>query len=97
LSCLVFWVPRIGNILELFFSFYHLGRYPLFLYPSSIARLLMFGVPIAWATYFPARAMTGHGSFPQACLGAACAALAGGLLATALYRLGLQRYQSATS
>jgi ABC-2 type transport system permease protein len=91
---LVFWSP--GLFTWIFDSLFQMARYPVGLYPGWLRLVLTWVVPVGIMTTVPAQALTGD--LPAAML-AGSLALATALLvgASALFRLGLRRYASASS
>ncbi|MFN2292454.1 MAG: ABC transporter permease [Anaerolineae bacterium] len=75
---------------------FQMARYPVGLYPSWLRMVLTWLVPVGIMTTIPAQALTG--ALPAATLIASLmAALVLLLVASALFRLGLRRYASASS
>jgi ABC-2 type transport system permease protein len=75
---------------------FQMARYPVGLYPSWLRMVLTWLVPVGIMTTIPAQALTG--ALPAATLAASlAAALVLLLAASALFRLGLRRYASASS
>jgi ABC-2 type transport system permease protein len=96
LATTAFWFTRIDNIEMIFWNIFEAGRYPIDVYPLYIRRFLTFGVPLAFITTIPARALSGGlpaSTLLQAVLLAAAMALVSGWF----WRLGLRRYGSASS
>src|SRR5260370_2527091 len=54
-----FWFIRIDNIEMIFWNLFEAGRYSIDVYPLYIRRFLTFGVPLAFITTIPARALSG--------------------------------------
>ena len=91
-----FWFTRIDNIEMIFWNIFEAGRYPIDVYPMYIRRFLTFGVPLAFITTIPARALSGglpNGILAMSVLLAAAMAV----VSTWFWRLGLRRYGSASS
>jgi ABC-2 type transport system permease protein len=91
-----FWFTRIDNIEMIFWNIFEAGRYPIDVYPLYIRRFLTFGVPLAFITTFPARALGGAlqaGTLVTAILLAAAMAA----VSAWFWRVGLRRYGSASS
>lgn len=59
LATLAFWFIRIENILQIFWSVYVAGRWPVSIYPTWLKFILTAVVPIAFAVTVPAEAMAG--------------------------------------
>jgi ABC-2 type transport system permease protein len=91
---LVFWSP--GLFTWIFDSLFQMARYPVGLYPDWLRLVLTWIVPVGMVTTVPAQALAG--SLPVGIL-AGAVALAAVLLAgaSALFRIGLRRYASASS
>ena len=96
LATSAFWLVRVENILVVFQSMYEAGRWPVSIYPGWLRFALTFVVPVGFAVTVPAQALAGHLTWPV--VGGA-AALAAGLFVVArvVWRLGLRRYQGASS
>jgi ABC-2 type transport system permease protein len=96
LAASAFWLVRVENILVVFQSMYEAGRWPVSIYPGWLRFALTFVVPVGFAVTVPAQALAGHVTWPVV---AGAAALAVGLfiLARVIWRLGLRRYQGASS
>lgn len=92
---LVFWSP--GFLFGwVFDGIYEMARYPVNLYPNWIQLLLTWIVPVGVMTTVPVRALTGALT-PQLFLGSTLLAAALFVGATALFRVGVSRYTSASS
>jgi ABC-2 type transport system permease protein len=91
-----FWFTRIENIEMIFWNLFEAGRYPIDVYPIYIRRFLTFGVPLAFITTFPARALGGMLEM-QTFLLAMLLAAAMAAVSTWFWRQGLRRYGSASS
>ena len=94
-SALALWSP--GFLFTwVFDGLFRMARYPVGLYPGWLRLVLTWIVPVGVMTTVPAQALSG--SLPAATL-LGSVALAGALLvaASALFRLGLRRYASASS
>jgi ABC-2 type transport system permease protein len=96
LATSAFWLVRVENILVVFQSMYEAGRWPVSIYPGWLRFALTFIVPVGFAVTVPAQALAGHLTW-QVLAGAW--ALAVGLFAAArlFWRMGLRRYQGASS
>ena len=96
LATSAFWLVRVENILVVFQSMYEAGRWPVSIYPGWLRFALTFVVPVGFAVTVPAQALAGYLTWPV--VGGA-AALAAGLFVVArvVWRLGLRRYQGASS
>jgi len=94
-TALVFWSP--GFLFTwVFDALFQMARYPVGLYPGWLRLALTWIVPVGLMTTVPAQALTGALSAPVllGSLGLAACLLLG---ASALFRLGLRRYASASS
>jgi ABC-2 type transport system permease protein len=91
-----FWFIRIENIEMIFWNIFEAGRYPIDVYPLYIRRFLTFGVPLAFITTFPARALGGALETPTVFLAVLLAAAMAAVSAW-FWRMGLRRYGSASS
>ena len=94
-AALVFWAPEV-YFTWVFDGVFQLGRYPVDLYPAWLRVVLTWVIPIGVMTTIPAQALTGATSIGTL---AGALALAGVLVvgASALFRIGLRRYTSASS
>jgi len=91
-----FWFTRIENVEMIFWNLFESGRYPIDVYPASIRHFLTFGVPIAFITTIPARAL-GRGLETSTVLLAVLLAFAMAMASAWFWRVGLLRYGSASS
>lgn len=96
LSTLSFWFVRVENILEIFRSMYEAGRWPVSLYPGWLRYGLTFIVPVAFATTFPAEAITGRLNLQTLILSIVLAAVLF-VLARLFWKLGLKHYSGASA
>jgi ABC-2 type transport system permease protein len=96
LATTAFWFTRIDNIEMIFWNIFEAGRYPIDVYPIAIRRFLTFGVPLAFITTIPARALSG-GLQAGTMLLAVLLAVAMAGVASWFWRVGLRRYGSASS
>lgn len=55
-----FWFVQLENVMELLFTFYEAGRFPVNIFPDWMRMLLTFVVPIAFVTTVPASALLGR-------------------------------------
>jgi ABC-2 type transport system permease protein len=60
LATLAFWFVRIENILQIFWSMYTAGRWPIGIYPRWLRWTLTLVVPVAFAVTVPAEAISGR-------------------------------------
>jgi ABC-2 type transport system permease protein len=91
-----FWFTRIENIEMIFWNIFEAGRYPIDVYPLYIRRFLTFGVPLAFITTVPARALGGALEASTVVLSMLLAA-AMAVVSAWFWRFGLRRYGSASS
>ena len=94
-TALAFWSP--GFLFTwVFDSLFQLARYPVGIYPPWLRIFLTWAVPVGLITTVPAEALTGQlaPGMALASLGLAALLLAG---ASALFRVGVRRYASASS
>lgn len=94
-AALVFWAPEV-HFTWIFDGLFQLGRYPVDLYPRWLRLVLTWVVPVGVMTTIPAQALTGATSWPELA-GALALAAAMVVAASALFRVGLRRYTSASS
>jgi ABC-2 type transport system permease protein len=55
-----FWLVDLENVMELLFTFYEAGRFPVSIFPAWVRALLTFVVPIAFVTTVPASVLLGR-------------------------------------
>jgi len=79
-----FWFVQLENVLELLFTFYEAGRFPVSVFPTWLRAILVFVVPIAFITTIPAAVIIGR-------LNAEFVAC------TAFWRYAVRHYNSASS
>jgi len=96
LATSAFWLVRVENILMVFQSMYEAGRWPVSIYPGWLRFALTFVVPIGFAVTVPAQALAGHLTWPFL-VGAGALAVGLFTVARLFWRLGLRRYQGASS
>ncbi|HEY3281125.1 MAG TPA: ABC-2 family transporter protein [Armatimonadota bacterium] len=96
LTTAAFWFTRIDNIEMIFWNVFEAGRYPIDVYPLQVRRLLTYGIPLAFITSVPARALGGTLSPPMV-VASLVLATAATLASAWFWRLGLRRYGSASS
>ena len=94
-SALVLWSP--GFLFTwVFDSLFQMARYPVGLYPGWLRLVLTWVVPVGVMTTIPAQALTGALS-AEVLMGSLALAVALLIGSSALFRLGLRRYASASS
>lgn len=96
LTTTAFWLVKVENLPELFYSIFSAGRFPVSAFPTWARFALTFIVPVAFATTVPAAAATGRldGTMAAGSLLVAALAL---LLSHGLWRLAVASYTSASS
>ena len=96
LATLAFWFVRVENLLQIFWSMYTAGRWPVSIYPGWLKWILTIVVPVAFAVTVPAEAVAGR---LHATTLAGAVALAAALLAFSrwFWRQGLKRYSGASA
>ena len=96
LATLSFWFIRVDNILQVFWSLYWAGRWPIGIYPGWLRFLLTAVVPVAFAVTVPAEAISGRGTVE----GLVVALLLGAALLVAsrwFWLRGLRQYSGASA
>jgi ABC-2 type transport system permease protein len=96
LATLAFWLVRVENILTIFLSIYHAGRWPLSLYPGWLRYGLIFVIPVAFATTIPVEALTSRLSW-QTLAGALVGAVVLFAVSRAFWKFGLKHYSGASA
>jgi ABC-2 type transport system permease protein len=94
-AALVFWSPGV-LFTWVFDGLFQLARYPVGMYPGWLRLVLTWVVPVGVITTIPAQALAGSLTAP-ALAGSVGFALLLAVGASALFRLGLRRYASASS
>lgn len=92
----VFWLSSVTAITMFFFDIMQAGRYPVVFFPTAIRMLLTVVVPLAFATTYPAQAITGGISWPVVLGGIAFSVVALGLVRV-LWLHAIRLYASASS
>jgi len=96
LATLAFWLVRIENVLTIFLSVYHAGRWPLSLYPGWLRYGLIFIIPVAFATTIPVEALTSRLNWVTL-VAAFTAAVILFAVSRAFWKLGLKHYSGASA
>jgi ABC-2 type transport system permease protein len=96
LATLAFWLVRVENILTIFLSVYHAGRWPLSLYPGWLRYGLIFIIPVAFATTIPVEALTSRLNWVTL-LAAFAAAVVLFVASRAFWKFGLRHYSGASA
>lgn len=94
-TALAFWSPEL-MLTWVFGSVMEMARFPLGLYPGWLRLVLTWVVPVGIVTTIPAETLTGRLA-PGMLAGSVALALALLVGASALFRVGLRRYASASS
>jgi ABC-2 type transport system permease protein len=96
LATLAFWLVRVENVLTIFLSVYHAGRWPLSLYPGWLRYGLIFIIPVAFATTIPVEALTSRLNWVTL-VAAFTAAVVLFSLSRAFWKFGLKHYSGASA
>lgn len=96
LSYLAFWTHSVSTVIMFFQDVMQAGRYPVTFFPGAVRVLFTAIVPLAFATTFPAQAITGGISWWLVGASVAFAAIAVVLLRF-LWNHAIRRYSSASS
>jgi ABC-2 type transport system permease protein len=96
LATLAFWLVRVENILTIFLSVYHAGRWPLSLYPGWLRYGLIFIIPVAFATTIPVEALTSRLNWVTL-VAAFAAAVVLFIASRAFWKFGLRHYSGASA
>ncbi len=96
LATLSFWFIRIENVMNVFWSIYLAGRWPIGIYPRWLRITLIAFVPVAFAVTVPAETVTGR--LEPRMFTATLALAAVFLVASRLFwRLGIRHYSGASA
>lgn len=96
LALMAFWMQSVEPIPGVFNAALETGKYPVGFFPVGVRAFLMFAFPVAFATTFPAAALTGGvGWWPVA--GGVLLSAVAATLVRRIWRLGLRSYASASS
>jgi ABC-2 type transport system permease protein len=96
LATFAFWLIRLENILQLFWSMYQAGRWPVAIYPRWLRIGLTAVVPVAFAVTVPAEALAGRltaGNLALACV----VSLTLTILSRWFWLRGLKHYSGASA
>ncbi|WP_162913024.1 ABC-2 family transporter protein [Rhodospirillaceae bacterium SYSU D60014] len=96
LTTTAFWLIKVDNLPELFYSLFTAGRFPVSAFPPWARFFLTFILPIAFATTVPASAAAGRLDGGMAA-GSVLVAVFALLLSHGLWRLAVASYTSASS
>ncbi|MGI8404964.1 MAG: ABC transporter permease [Thermomicrobiales bacterium] len=91
-----FWMSSVTSITFFFYDIMQAGRYPVVFFPNAIRALLTFVIPLAFATTFPAQAITGGISW-WIVFGAVAFCLIALVLVRVFWRYAVRFYASASS
>lgn len=95
-SVFVFWTDRNWMLNTLYYHFFQLGQRPDLLFPKALRILLMTLIPVAFVASVPARELFGSiGPLEWGCLAGSVIFLWS--VDVMLWKMGLRRYQSASS
>ena len=91
-----FWFVQLENVMELLYTFYEAGRFPVTIFPAWVRMLLTFVVPIAFITTVPASVLLGRlsGVFVLYSLGVTAVLFTASVL---FWRYAVRHYSSASS
>ena len=91
-----FWFVQLENIMELLFTFYEAGRFPVTIFPGWVRVILTFVVPIAFVTTIPASVLLARldGVFVAYAVLVAAALLTASVL---FWNYAIRHYSSASS
>ncbi len=96
LVTLSFWFVNVTNIIELIWSVYEAGRFPIDIYPQAVRWVLTFVIPIAFITTIPAEALLGRVT-PRSALTAMFMAIVILTISSIFWRYATLHYTSASS
>ena len=91
-----FWFVRLENVMELLFTFYEAGRFPVSVFPAWLRAILTFVVPIAFITTVPAAVIIGRLNAEFVLLAVVVTAILF-TVCTAYWRFAVRHYSSASS
>ena len=91
-----FWFVRLENVMELLFTFYEAGRFPVSVFPAWLRAILTFVVPIAFITTIPAAVIIGRLNAEFVLLAVVVTAILF-TACTAYWRFAVRHYSSASS
>ena len=91
-----FWFVQLENVMELLFTFYEAGRFPVTIFPTWMRLVLTFVVPIAFITTVPAAVALGrlNAEFVLYSIGIAAIMF---FACTSYWRYAVRHYSSASS
>jgi ABC-2 type transport system permease protein len=91
-----FWFVQLENVMELLFTFYEAGRFPVSVFPAWLRAILTFVVPIAFITTVPAAVIIGRLDAEFVVLAVVVTAILFTACA-AFWRFAVRHYSSASS
>jgi ABC-2 type transport system permease protein len=91
-----FWFVQLENVMELMFTFYEAGRFPVSVFPAWLRAILTFVVPIAFITTVPAAVIIGRLNAEFVLLAVIVTAVLF-VVCTAFWRFAVRHYSSASS
>jgi ABC-2 type transport system permease protein len=91
-----FWFVQLENVMELIFTFYEAGRFPVTIFPAWMRAVLTFVVPVAFITTVPAAVVLGrlNAEFVLYSIGIAAILFGACVL---FWRYAVRHYSSASS
>jgi ABC-2 type transport system permease protein len=92
----VFWLSSVTSITSFFYDILQAGRYPVVFFPVAVRAILTFVIPLAFATTFPAQAITGGISW-WIVLATVAFTLVAVILVRTFWNYAVRRYSSASS
>ncbi|MCA9727936.1 MAG: ABC-2 family transporter protein, partial [Candidatus Eisenbacteria bacterium] len=96
LATLAFWFIRVENILQIFWSMYTAGRWPVGIYPQWLKWTLTVIVPVAFAVTVPAQSISGRLGMPTL-IGAFVLALCLFTFSRWFWKIGIRKYAGASA
>jgi ABC-2 type transport system permease protein len=96
LATTAFWFVRVDSFVESFDGIYQAGRWPVGIYPGWLRIGLTVVVPVGFAVTVPAQALVGQFGW-RTLAGAAALAATLAVVSRICWRLGLRRYDGASS
>jgi ABC-2 type transport system permease protein len=96
LATSAFWFVQLENVMELLYTFFEAGRFPITIFPAWVRILLTFVVPVAFITTVPASVLLGrlNGTFALYSLGVTAALFMACVL---FWSYAVRHYSSASS
>ena len=94
-AALAFWVKDSGPILQVAYNSADFAKYPMDIYNAGIRFILTFIIPFAVVAYYPASYFLGKGELLPTIGLEAVVAVAAWVIAYGVFKLGMNRYESA--